>query len=108
METTAASNRISVPKQHLRYQIQWVQLYTSAIAVIGLLIFIYALRQAPADLLGMGVFVLMAVVVEMASVELFQNSRSQVSMSSVIAIASILALGPWAWSPTLQALQPQP
>jgi putative nucleotidyltransferase with HDIG domain len=96
METTAASNRISVPKKQLQYQMQWVHLYTSAIAMIGLLILLHALRQAPADLLGMGVFVLMAVVVELASVELFQNSRSQVSMSSVIAIASILALGPWA------------
>lgn len=96
METTAASNRISVPEKHLRYQIQWVHLYTSAIAVIGLLIFLLAIRQAPADRIGMGVFVIMAVVVELASVELFQNSRSQVSMSSVIAIASILALGPWA------------
>ncbi|HEX5808620.1 MAG TPA: HD-GYP domain-containing protein [Anaerolineales bacterium] len=96
MQTTAASNTISAPRKHPRYQIQWVHLYTSAIAVIGLLIFLHALRQAPADLIGMGVFVIMAVVVELASVELFQSSRSQVSMSSAIAIASILALGPWA------------
>jgi putative nucleotidyltransferase with HDIG domain len=96
METTAASDTITTPNKHLRYQMQWVHLYTSAIAAIGLLIASYALWHAPSDLMGMGLFVLMAVVVELASVELFQNSRSQVSMSSVIAIASILALGPWA------------
>lgn len=96
METTASSNPISIPNQRLQYQIQWVHLYTSTIAAIGLLITLYAFWHAPSNLMGMGMFVLMAVVVELASVELFRNSRSQVSMSSVIALASIFTLGPWA------------
>lgn len=70
--------------------------YTTTIAAIGLLISVYALIHAPKDLAGLGLFILMAVIAELMSVELFQNSRSWVSMSSIIAIASIVALDPLA------------
>lgn len=96
METTAPSNPISVPNRRLQYRVQWVHLYTSTIAALGLLITLYAFIHAPSNLMGMGMFILMAVVAELTSVELFRNSRSQVSMSSVVALASIFALGPWA------------
>jgi putative nucleotidyltransferase with HDIG domain len=50
----------------------------------------------PEDLVGLGLFVLMAILAETTSVELFDSSHSQVSMSSVVAIAGIIALGPTA------------
>lgn len=96
METSASANTIPAPNRQLAERARWVNWYTSTIAVIGLVITLYAFLHMPKNLSGMALFVLMAVVVELASVELFQNSRSQVSMSSVVAIASILALGPWA------------
>jgi hypothetical protein len=55
-----------------------------------------AFWHLPADLPGLALFVVMAILAEAASVELFDSSHSQVSMSSVVAIASILALGPMA------------
>jgi len=73
-----------------------VLVYTSTIAVIGLPISLYALFHLSADRIGLALFILMAIIAELGSVQLFQTSRSWVSMSSVVAVASIVALGPMA------------
>lgn len=73
-----------------------VQRYTITVAAIGLVVALFAVLHLPQDRTGLILFMFIAVAVEFTSIELFQNSRSQVSMSSVIAVAAIVALGPFA------------
>jgi putative nucleotidyltransferase with HDIG domain len=74
-----------------------IQIYTTLIAVLGLLIILIALTSLPTDLLGFLVVASLAALAELTSVELFISSRqSRVSISSIIAIASILLFGPLA------------
>jgi putative nucleotidyltransferase with HDIG domain len=72
----------------------WV--YTSTIAAIGLPISLYALFHLPEDRIGLAFFMLIAIIAELGSVQLFPTSRSWVSMSSVVSVSSIVALGPTA------------
>jgi hypothetical protein len=87
---------VPVPKSRNRDTSRQVKLYTSTIACLGLMVSLYALLHLPVNIKGMALFVVMAIILELASVELFRSSRSQVSMASVITIASIMALGPMA------------
>jgi putative nucleotidyltransferase with HDIG domain len=96
MEESATANAVTVPNKRSRNQSRWIYLYTNTIGMIGLLISAYALSHLPEDKAGLVTFIVMAFIVEFASVELFKSSRSWVSMSSVIAIAGIIVLGPWA------------
>jgi len=74
-----------------------VNLYTTLIALVGFAIIIFALTKLPADLFGWILFAGLAALVELSSVELFVSSRqSRVSVSSIIAIASIMLFGPLA------------
>jgi putative nucleotidyltransferase with HDIG domain len=72
-------------------------MYTSVVAVLGLVIILAALFDLPQNLSGVLLFAALAAAAELSSVELFVSSRnSNVSVSSIIAIASILLFGPLA------------
>lgn len=96
MEPLSAKTSATVSNHRTTDRSRWVLIYTSTIAAIGLLISIYALFHSSVDYIGLALFILMAITAELASVQLFQTSRSWVSMSSIVAIASIVALGPLA------------
>ncbi len=70
----------------------WVFLYTNGVTLSGLGILIYSLYHLPADLAGVGLFILLAIVAEFTSIELF--NRSTVSMSLIVTIGSIVTIGP--------------
>lgn len=76
---------------------RWVPFYTGAVALVGALVFAVALAEPPKDHVGLLIFLLFAVGAEMFSVELFRGTRgSRVSVSAIIATASILSFGPLA------------
>jgi putative nucleotidyltransferase with HDIG domain len=76
---------------------RWAPWYIGAITLLGIAILLVALTRLPAHRLGLLLFAGMAAIAELGSVELFISSRhSHVSVSSMIALASILALGPFA------------
>lgn len=96
MQKTSTHTSAPVPVGQKSNPFRRVLSYTSTVAVLGLLILLYSLLHLPDDKLGLALFIVMAIIAELASVQLFQNSRSWVSMSSIIAIASIIALSPLA------------
>ena len=96
METSSEATSAAVSNHRTADRSRRVYIYTSAITAIGLAISFYALFHLSTDRMGLVLFVFMAIVAELGSVQLFQTSRSWVSMSSVVAIASIVALGPMA------------
>ena len=73
-----------------------VLVYTTAVTIIGLVIAAFALTRLPDNILGLILFAVLAGISELFSVELYASSRSRVSVSSIIAIASILVFGPMA------------
>jgi len=73
----------------------WVPAYTSIITVLGVVILILAIANPPQDLLGLLLFAGLAAVAELTNVELFKSSHVNVSVSMIIAIASILVFGPF-------------
>jgi putative nucleotidyltransferase with HDIG domain len=74
-----------------------VPVYTTAVAAVGFEIILLAFMLPVADWPGLVLFAVIAAVVELLSVELFASGRgSRVSISAVIAIASIPAFGPLA------------
>lgn len=80
----------------------WVILYTSVVTLVGIAIIYLALRNPPQDRIGLFLFAILAALAELFSVELFISSRgSRVSVSSVIALASIVLFGPMAGALTL-------
>ncbi len=73
----------------------WAQLYTQAFSVVGMVIVIYALIYFPKEWQGLVLFAGVAALAELLRVELFVSSRfSSVSVSGIIAMASLLAFGP--------------
>jgi putative nucleotidyltransferase with HDIG domain len=90
--TTRTAINISERKQDLSH---WVPAYTSVIILLGVLILISAFANPPQDILGLILFASLAAVSELSSVELFRSSHANVSVSMIIAIASILVLGPF-------------
>lgn len=70
--------------------------YTHAVTTAGFLVLISAVHYSAGISSGIWLFLLLGVVSELTSIDLFTSSRSTVSMSSIIAIASILTFGPWA------------
>jgi putative nucleotidyltransferase with HDIG domain len=75
----------------------WVFLYTSVVTVLGIAIIVLALRDPPQDRFGVLLFAILGVIAELFSVELFVSTRgSRVSVSSVIALASVILFGPLA------------
>jgi putative nucleotidyltransferase with HDIG domain len=75
----------------------WTLVYTTLISIGGGVFFFLALLHPPRDLPGLAVFALLVVLAEMANVELFHTSRgSSVSVSMIVTMAAILAMGPMA------------
>lgn len=77
--------------------------YTWGVAAVGLAILLAALFELPGDLFGLLLFAALAGVAELGSIELYLGSRGRVSVSSVIAIASVLTFGPLAGALTYLA-----
>lgn len=76
---------------------RWVPYYTGFVSAVGLSLLIPALLQSPNDKIGLLTFAVMAVLAELLSVDLFFRSRnSTVSVSGIVGLASIVALGPLA------------
>lgn len=97
MEAKVSAQKIpNVLKKEKPESSQWLAAYTNSIAILGIGIVILALFNLPKDLIGLGLFALTAAVAELSDVELFKSSRSRVSVSSVVAIGSILVFGPFA------------
>jgi len=94
MEAKVVADNMPVMLREKRNLSQWVLLYTSVITALGVVIVLFALTDLPEDRLGLILFASLAAVAELSSVELVTSSRSRVSVSSVIAIASILVFGP--------------
>jgi putative nucleotidyltransferase with HDIG domain len=85
------------PTKSERIQINWLKVYTNTVSLIGGLIVITALVNLPPDLVGLAVFAVLVILAELFNVELFHNSRgSSVSVSMVVTMAAILAMGPQA------------
>jgi len=89
ISTSAFSPKVNGPSR-------WLAWYTNLIILVGVAIILFACANLPEDLVGLTVFASMAAVAELSNVELFSNSRSRVSVSSVIGISSILVFGPLA------------
>ncbi|MBI5934775.1 MAG: HD-GYP domain-containing protein [Chloroflexi bacterium] len=74
-----------------------VPIYTGSFSIIGLAILFYSLTQFPSDWTGLLAFAVVACIAELARVELFLSSRfSSVSVSGMIGLAGIIAIGPFA------------
>ena len=76
---------------------RWVRVYTSVVSLLGLFVVALVLAYPPKDWLGPILFGALAAVAELFRVELFVSSRSSsVSVSGIVAVASIVAFGPLA------------
>ncbi|MDD5367704.1 MAG: HD-GYP domain-containing protein [Anaerolineaceae bacterium] len=75
---------------------RWLTLYTVGVTCTGALFLVIALLTLPWKQTGLMVFAGLAALAELANVELYNSSRSRVSVSSVIGIASIILFGPLA------------
>jgi putative nucleotidyltransferase with HDIG domain len=64
------------------------------VTLAGFGVIVYALHHLPENTGGLWLFILVGVLSELTSIHLFANSRSTVSMSSIIAVACIVAIGP--------------
>jgi putative nucleotidyltransferase with HDIG domain len=95
MEAQIAAGQLKILGK-VRKRSRVVSYYTGSVALLGLFTVVIALLNSPADWVGLLLFACLAASVELFSVELFQSSRSYVSVSSIIAIASILLFGPLA------------
>jgi putative nucleotidyltransferase with HDIG domain len=100
METSklADSNTTPVPvvSQEDKVPSPWLPVYLYSIILLGAIIVLVALLYFPTDWWGLLLFAALASVAQLGDVELFTNSRSRVSVSAIIAIASILLFGPMA------------
>jgi putative nucleotidyltransferase with HDIG domain len=74
----------------------WLPVYIYTISILGVVVAFIALLDFPADWVGVLIFASLASIAQLGDVELFNNSRSRVSVASVMAIASILLFGPMA------------
>ncbi len=71
-----------------------LSIYIYCVIATGIIIIWAAFRQIPGNLIGVGLFALMAALAELGSVSLFANSRSRISTSGIIAMAAIMIFGP--------------
>jgi putative nucleotidyltransferase with HDIG domain len=74
----------------------WLNVYVTGIVLAGILVLVLALTNHSKDWFGLLIFGCAAGLTELLSVELFTTSRSRVSVSSIIAMASIPLFGPYA------------
>lgn len=72
-----------------------LQLYTSSIAILGLVVILIAIQRLPEDSTQLLVFAGLGIITELLSVELFANMRgSRLSAAAIISIAGVLTFGP--------------
>jgi putative nucleotidyltransferase with HDIG domain len=75
----------------------WLPIYIYSVSILGVIVVLVAFLYFINDWTGLLIFAGVAAVAQLlGDVELFNNSRSRVSVSSVIAVASILLFGPMA------------
>ncbi len=72
----------------------WVPIYCSIVIMIGMCATIYSFANMPYNWIGLLAFAIAAAIAEMTGVELYVNSRSQVSVATIVAMAAIPVLGP--------------
>lgn len=89
--TTRVAANIAEEKPALSH---WVPAYTWLVTLAGAFILILAFLNPPSDVLGLSILAGLAIISELTNVELFRSSHTNVSISMIIAIASILVLGP--------------
>jgi PAS domain S-box-containing protein len=92
--STVTKSTHEVSKEESRTR--WVAWYTNAVTAVGLGITLYALVHVAIAWPSLLLFASAAAIAELTSVELFANSRIRISVSSMIAIATILVFGPLA------------
>lgn len=97
MEENTASGIISdILQRSKRDYTRWVPIYTGFVSLIGFFIILIALNHLPGNRKDFLLFASLAAISEFSTVQLFKNSRSAISFSSVIAIAGIPLFGPLA------------
>jgi len=74
----------------------WLPVYIYLITVLGVVVALIALLNFEADWWGLLLFAGLASIAQLGDVELFTNSRSRVSVASVMAVTSIVLFGPMA------------
>ena len=73
----------------------WITLYTSTVSLLGIAILVKTCLSLPEDRTGILAFALAGALTELFSVQLFQSGRdTRISVSFVLAIAGIIAIGP--------------
>lgn len=72
---------------------KYVQLYTTAVSLVGFGVVILAFLKLPNPYFNLALFALLAGVTEAFGVELFSSSHSRISVSNIIAVASFLLFG---------------
>jgi len=93
MQTTITSSQSVAHKARPVDRSRSILAYTSLITLAGLTAVAYSLKHLPVDRTGLLIFVVLAVIAEFTSTERFIHSHSRISVSSIVVVASILALG---------------
>lgn len=99
MEAQAAAN-LTPDRRQRKAPSTLYKLYTWGVILLGAATALLAVLSLPDDRTGLLLFGLMAGAAQLGDVELFASSRSRISVSNVLAIASILLFGPMAGSLT--------
>lgn len=79
-----------------RNPVPWASFYVIIVSIAGFCITLLALTSYEHEWRVLLLFALLGVVAEAAHVKLFAKSHSAISMGFVVAIATIVTLGPWA------------
>ncbi len=94
MQTTIYHEQSIVQVKKPADRSKLVLAYTSLITLVGLGATAYAMLHLPENTTGLLLFVVLGVIAEFTSMERFITSHSRVSVSSIVVIASIAAIGP--------------
>ena len=90
VEAKGKSEEIRMPIDRTR----WVPYYTASVSLLGFVVILFSANRLTHDHLGLVAFAVMASISELMSVDLFRGKRnSSVSVSVIVAIATILVLG---------------
>ncbi len=74
---------------------RWVPFYTSSVTMLGVLLIAVSLLDMPDDRIGLLLFTLVYAVSQLNEVDLFQDSHSRISVSSITTLASVILFGPF-------------
>ena len=98
---TATATFTNNPASEAITRDRYVLWYTSAISILGVILVGAALQHIPQHGYGLALFAVIAAGAELLRVQLFTSSRfSSVSVSGIVAMASIVAFGPLAGAVT--------